>query len=366
MKAFNLETWLFLHDEDALKTEINTLQKENEAITRNMNQLESMVELPQHNEVIAILKQKNNEFNDYKDEIVSNISTGNREEALALINENSADFHEEFFEIISNMTSIFESNMDSSLQALLKDFQKDLILIGIILTVGIIFIFSLLYRIISKLTSRLNSMSTVMSDVARGNTDLSTKVEVISSDEIDEVAQSFNLMADSLEVQMKKEKELTWTKTNIADITMNLSGTHDLETLGKTFLSKIVPLVESSHAVFYVKDPDSKNSETTYKLVSSYAFKVRKHMTNTIRLGEGLIGQAVLEKSPIILYRCTIRLYSCFVWVRRSPAIKFICTYLFCFEDDVKAVLEIASFKPYSETQQNFLEELINRSWNYS
>ena len=234
----------------------------------------------------------------------------------------------------------------------------------VILAVGIILIISILFKNIWTLSTRLNSMSTVMSNVANGNADLSTKVEVISNDEIDDVAKSFNQMADSLEEQMKKEQELTWTKTNIAEITTSLSGTHDLETLGSTFLSKVVPLVESSHAVFYVKDTDEQNNEPIYRLISSYAFKERKHVTNTIRLGEGLIGQAVLEKSPIILTDVPSDYIRVSSGLGEAPPLNLYVLPI-SFEGEVKAVLEIASFKPYSETQQNFLEELINDARNY-
>ena len=85
-------------------------------------------------------------------------------------------------------------------------------------------------------------MSTIMSNIANGNSDLSTKVEVISNDEIDDVAKSFNRMAESLEEQMEKEQELTWTKTNIAGITTSLNGTHDLETLGQYIPFKGCPI----------------------------------------------------------------------------------------------------------------------------
>ena len=85
-------------------------------------------------------------------------------------------------------------------------------------------------------------MSAIMSNIANGKTDLSTKVEVISNDEIDDVATSFNRMTESLEEQRKKEQELTWTKTNIAEITTSLNGTHDLETLGEYIPFKGCPI----------------------------------------------------------------------------------------------------------------------------
>ena len=299
-----------------------------------------------------------------KDHVIALISENKKEEAIDLIDKSSDSIHGDFFEILSNLVATFESNLALSLQTMLKDFQNGIIIIGCILAIGIILIMSILFKSIWTLSTRLNSVSAIMSNIANGKTDLSTKVEVLSNDEIDDVAKSFNQMTESLAEQRKKEKELTWTKTNIAEITTSLSGTQDLETLGHTFLSKVVPLVKSSHAVFYVKDPDEHNNEPIYRLISSYAFKERKHVTNTIRLGEGLIGQAILEKSPIILTDVPSDYIRVTSGLGESTPLNLYVLPI-SFEGDVKAVLEIASFKLYSEAQQGFLEELIHRLRNY-
>ena len=49
-------------------------------------------------------------------------------------------------------------------------------------------------------------------------------------------------MSASLGEQMKKQQDLTWTKSNIAGITTSISGAKTVESLAETFLSKIVLL----------------------------------------------------------------------------------------------------------------------------
>jgi len=37
------------------------------------------------------------------------------------------------------------------------------------------------------------------------------------------------------------------------------------------------------------------------KLLSTYAYRERKHLANQFKLGEGLVGQCALEKERILL-----------------------------------------------------------------
>ncbi|WP_428911885.1 response regulator [Niallia sp. Krafla_26] len=344
---------------ESIQEEIDQLRLESEAIKKNISLLESKISTKDQEEATARLIKINNDFNAYIEEVITFASENKKEEALALINESSKPFHDQVTKVIADLSASFEAELGTSLSTMTNNFQRDIIISSIILALCIMLVLWILYKSIWTLSTRLNKMSSIMSNVANGKTDLNTKVEVLSNDEIDDVARSFNRMGETLLEQMQKEQELTWTKTNLADITTSLSGVHDLETLGRTFLSKVIPTVEAAHAVFYVKDMDPKSEDKMYKLLASYAFKKRKHVTNTIQAGEGLIGQVILEKSPIILTDVP----SDYVQVssglgEATPLNLYVLPII--FEGDVKAVLEIASFKPFNETQQSFLEELMH------
>ncbi|MBS4197759.1 response regulator [Lederbergia citri] len=354
-----LRNLVIFTDEVTIQEEIHQLRLINENIKKNISILESKISTKDQVEATERLIKINDDFNVYKERLLTFVSEDKKEEARALIKENSKHLDDQLTNVIADITDSFNDELGASLNTMKKDSQRDIIISSVLLALCIMLVLWILYKSIWTLSTRLNKMSSIMSNVANGNTDLNTKVEVLSNDEIDEVARSFNQMGDSLIEQMKKQQELTWTKTNIADITTSLSGVHDLETLGSTFLSKVVPTVEAAHAVLYVIDIDAKNEDIMYKLLSSYAFKERKHVTNTIQAGEGLIGQAILEKSPIILTDVP----SDYVRVssglgEAAPLNLYVLPII--FEREVKAVLEIASFKPFNETQQNFLEELMH------
>lgn len=359
-EGIRLRNLVLFNDEKMIQQELAKLEEENQSIVENITLIEEKANTAEQKMLIKKLIDINSDFNVYQNELINLVNAGSKNEALDLIDESSAELHEKFFTILSEITESFEVSMESSLHDSVSEFKDELVISAIIIIISVFLIMGLLSKSIWTLSNRLNKVSTVMKQVANGSADLNTKVEIDSSDEIGDVAVSFNTMTDSLQQQINREQELAWLNSNIAEITTSLTGINDLETLAQTFLSKTVPLVDSSHAVFYVKDIEiAEDEEPHYKLLASYAFKERKSFSNTIRLGEGLIGQAVLEKSPIILTNVPsdyVRISSGLG--EASPLNIYVLPIV--FEGDVKAVIEIASFKSFSKTQQDFLEELLN------
>lgn len=357
-EAISIRNLVILNDRESLLKEMENIQTENDSVSQNIALLETKVTTKKERDLVKDLKNANKELNVYKGTIVKLLTEGKKEEAIHLIYSNGHSIQDQFFKLISNITDNFKTNTNSSFSTFLQDFQKKIIIGGLISLISFIIIISFVSRGVWTVAARLKNVSSVMSSVADGTAELNTKVEVRSNDEIDEVALSFNRMVESLEEQIKKERSLIWSKSNIAEITTSLTGRLDMESLARTFLSKIVPLLEACHAVFYVKNSDKQN-KPIFQLVASYAFKERKHFTNSFRVGEGLVGQAVLEKSPIILTDVP----SDYIRVKSglgegSPFTLYVLPV--SFDGDVKAVLELASFKPFTVSQQTFLEEVID------
>ncbi|MBN9931284.1 HAMP domain-containing protein, partial [Pantoea agglomerans] len=158
----------------------------------------------------------------------------------------------------------FETNLLTSFEEVSSNTFKQILIGSILLMLSLLLIIALIFKNVWSISMRLNKVSNVMTDVANGKEDLSTKVEDTSKDEIGDVAKSFNRMTQSLEEQMEREQELLWNKSNIAEITTSLSGNHDLESLSRTFLSQIVPLLDACHAVFYIKSTNSQGGKQMY------------------------------------------------------------------------------------------------------
>ena len=134
-----------------------------------------------------------------------------------------------------------------------------------------------------------------------------------------------------------------------------MQGQKDLEAVSKLIMSELTPLVSAHHGAFYIMEDE--NNVPVLKLIASYAYKERKHVGNRFHLGEGLVGQAALEKKPILLTSVPddyIRITS---GLGEAPP-RNILVLPVLFEGEVKAVIELASFLPFSQIHQLFLDQL--------
>lgn len=358
-EAMHLRNLVIFSDKKAIANEINSLEALKENVNRQLISLETNAASTEQAHFIEELQHTNREFQEYVEQVISLVLENKRDEALELMSEQSTSLHDDFFGVISTINTDLNTNLEHSLQSMISDYQREAMIGNMIVAVGIVVIMGILFRSVWSLSSRLNRMSAIMTAVAGGEQELNTKVEIHSDDEIDQVARSFNHMTESLTEQMKREQEQTWVKANLADITTSLSGTHKLEELGQRFLSKVVPLVESASGVFYVKDEREELEDSSLRLVATYAYKERKSLNNQIRPGEGLVGQALLEKKPIILTNVPSDYITVSSGLGESTPLN-IYVLPICYEGEVRAILELASFQPYNKLQQDFLEELAS------
>src|SRR5881394_1957731 len=81
------------------------------------------------------------------------------------------------------------------------------------------------------------------------------------------------------------------------------------------------------------------------------------HIGNKFHLGEGLVGQAALEKKPILLTNVPDDYIAITSGLGEAPPRNIIVLPVL-FEGDVKAVIELASFLPFSQIHQTFLDQL--------
>jgi signal transduction histidine kinase/DNA-binding response OmpR family regulator len=121
-------------------------------------------------------------------------------------------------------------------------------------------------------------------------------------------------------------------------------------------LSELAPLVHAEHAVFYgMVGANGRAAHLAFQ--AGYAYKQRRSVPLEFGLGEGLVGQCAIEKKPIVVNHAPaeyIRINSGLG--EAKPA--HIVVLPVVFEGDVRAVIELASFTPFSATYMDFLNQL--------
>src|SRR5213079_2426438 len=152
-------------------------------------------------------------------------------------------------------------------------------------------------RLARHLTAQVRAIAEVATAVADG--DLTRSIPVEARGEMGAVRHSLNKMIRNLRETTRKNAEQDWLKTNLAKFTRMLQGQKDVLTVAKLILSELAPVVSAQQAVFYVME--AADGTPLLKLLSSYAYNRRKHLSNEFRLGEGLVGQSALEKERLVL-----------------------------------------------------------------
>jgi signal transduction histidine kinase/CheY-like chemotaxis protein len=134
-----------------------------------------------------------------------------------------------------------------------------------------------------------------------------------------------------------------------------MQGQKDLESVSRLIMSELTPLVSAHHGAFFIADQDEANPDL--RLIASYAYRARKHVGNRFAPGEGLVGQAALEKQPLLLQNVPDDYIQITSGLGEAPPRNIIVLPIL-FEGDVKAVIELASFLPFSQIHQTFLDQL--------
>ena len=207
-------------------------------------------------------------------------------------------------------------------------------------------------QLADSLTNQIRAMADVATAVTEG--DLTRSITVEAQGEVLQLKERVNQMIVNLRETTQKNLEQDWLKTNLAKFSGMMQGQKSLESVSRMIMSELTPLVQASHGAFFVMD---EGEGKTLRLLATYAYKERKQVANRFRLGEGVVGQAALEKKSILLSRVPHDYIHVTSGLGEAPPLNLIVLPVL-FEDDVRAVIELASFEPFSQIHRLFLEQL--------
>ena len=206
----------------------------------------------------------------------------------------------------------------------------------------------------ANLTSQVRAIAEVATAVTKG--DLTRSIQVDARGEVAELKDNINTMITNLRLTTDVNTEQDWLKTNLARFTNMLQGQRDLTTVGRLLLTELTPLVNAHRGVIYqVQNEDSPQ----LRLLAAYASDGASPHLQVIQLGQGLIGQCALDKRQRLVADIpeeTIPVNSALL--RVAPKNLVVLPVL--FENQVKAVIELASVSAFTTSQMTFLEQLTN------
>ncbi|HXE30198.1 MAG TPA: HAMP domain-containing protein [Terriglobales bacterium] len=213
----------------------------------------------------------------------------------------------------------------------------------------------------ANLTTQVRAIAEVATAVTKG--DLTRSIQVNARGEVAELKDNINTMITNLRRTTERGREEDWLKTNLARVTGMLQGQRDLATVGRILLSQLAPLVGAQHGLIYRAEGGEPNGRL--ELLAAYA-DADGESSGTIplpqsrqrlRFGEGLVGQCATEKQGILLSDIppgTVAIRSGLFQAAPRSVVVLPVT----FEGNIKAVIELASLIPFTDSHLAFLEQL--------
>ncbi|WP_151637169.1 hybrid sensor histidine kinase/response regulator [Noviherbaspirillum aerium] len=209
-------------------------------------------------------------------------------------------------------------------------------------------------QLAANLTTQVRAIAEVATAVTRG--DLSRSIQVEARGEVADLKDNINEMIRNLKETTQKNAQQDWLKTNLARFTRLLQGQRDLAAVTTLILSELAPLVSAHHGVFYMMD--SQDQDARLRMIASYGYRSSRKLPTSFLPGEGLVGQCAIEKQRIWLTNVPRDYIQVSSGLGAAPPTNIVVLPIL-FEQQVKAVIEIASLDRFTETHLWFLDQLM-------
>ncbi len=131
----------------------------------------------------------------------------------------------------------------------------------------------------------LNSLINTTKRLASGDTKVRSSVG--GDNEVGVLAESFNTMAATID-------ERVWLQTALNQIANSMRGSQNVVKLAKNVITTLAEVLGIGIGAIYIM------RENRLSLSASFSYQTRTSTINSFALGEGLVGQAALERKQLI------------------------------------------------------------------
>jgi PAS domain-containing protein len=137
---------------------------------------------------------------------------------------------------------------------------------------------------------------------------------------------------------------------------------NDVNLLSYQVLEALIKYIDVVQGVFYIFDDETE----LLRISASYAYNRKKYLTSELRIGEGLVGQAAIERD--IIYRTEIPEYyltitSGILGEKKPDSLLIVPLFM---EDKLQGAFEFASVKKFKPHEIDFVKgiaEIVARTF---
>ena len=159
------------------------------------------------------------------------------------------------------------------------------------------------------------------------------------------------IITTNLKALKKAENETAsknWLLAGNTELNTKTQGEKEINELAQDVINQLTSYMKAQIGAIYLAEDGHLD------LIGSYAFHHRKDNVNVVKFGQGLVGQAALEKKPIVFSEIPtdyIKINSGL----GNTAPKNIIVFPFQYAGKVKGVIEIGSITEFSELDMQFM-----------
>ena len=146
-----------------------------------------------------------------------------------------------------------------------------------------------------------------------------------------------------------------WIKTGLARLNDAMRGEDDVARLANTVLTELCTTVGAQVGVLYVTQDEGADAGTL-SLLASYAHTQRKGVANRFRTGEGLVGQAALERKQIVISQVPDDYVRVVSGLGETPP-RQLCVTPLMFEEQVRGVAELGTLGELDAARLEYLSQ---------
>ena len=208
-------------------------------------------------------------------------------------------------------------------------------------------------RALNELIYNLRGITLFAEEVGKGQ--FNSDISVFNNQ--GHLGESLAEMRTKLQTVAEQDKQRVWFNEGIAKFGDILRKNNDsIEGLSATLIAELVNYTKGNQGSLFVTEAED-NQDVKLVLKGAYAYERQKFIEKELAPGQGLVGQAYLEKEYILLSEIPQN----YITIRSGlgeavPNYILICPMK--INDEVYGIIELASFSPFKEHHIEFVEKV--------
>jgi putative methionine-R-sulfoxide reductase with GAF domain len=204
---------------------------------------------------------------------------------------------------------------------------------------------------VKSLVTGMNSTSQFAKQIGEGN----LSIQFYALSEKDVLGHSLITMRDNLLRIKEEEQRRSWSTNGLAKIgeilRTNFTSSSELH---DSIISFVVKYTHSNQGGLFLLNED--NGESSLTLVACHAYERKKFLERRIAIGEGLVGQCVLEREVIYMTSVPTN-YTHITSGLGGATPAAILLVPLKVNESIVGVLELASLEPYEQHERELLQK---------